>query len=252
MARSRKPAKNAPSDATQRLIGVMVELLLAAGADPRVIEQEIRAASQSLSTKRSRRKSQAAVENISRALSLWHTSPDFVDSRGQPKPLRVRGAQDSLEALICQSNDGRCDANDLRLLTRSASLAPRGRGLYCPADHYVDLKGQRSLLLDFACLAATRLLQTALHNLSAKKQADALIERNAFVVNLPASQLPSFRRFTSSQGRQFIQSVDRWLESRLTTTERIQKSAGDVVAGVHVFGFVDPKRAKPGSVSRQK
>jgi hypothetical protein len=238
MARVKKSPANA--SATGQLVQAMVDVLVHTGADLKEAQVLMRRAQQA-ATKSIRRTdpSHAAVDHLAQALFRWYTDPNFVDQRGQPKPLKLKGKQDSLEALIRASRQGSCTTRDLTLLSQNASVRHQDRTHYVPVAQFVDLNGYRAFLLQYACLSAARLLRTALKNSTRKPTEPTLIERLAYVSNLPADQVKSFQQFANAQGAEFLKAANRWLEARQSTPNKKKNTQGTVMAGVHVFGFTE-------------
>ena len=106
---ARAPKSPANASATGQLVQAMVEVLVHTGADLKEAQILMRRAQQAV-TKKSRRSdpSHAAVDHLAQALFRWYTDPNFVDQRGQPKPLTMKGKKDSLQALIRASRQGPC------------------------------------------------------------------------------------------------------------------------------------------------
>jgi hypothetical protein len=151
----------------------------------------------------------------------------------------LKGKKDSLEALIRASRQGSCTTRDLTLLSQNASVRHQDRTHYVPVAQFVDLNGYRAFLLQYACLSAARLLRTALQNSTRKPTEPTLIERLAYVPNLPADQVKSFQQFANAQGAELLKAVNRWLETRQGNPARGKQTKGTVMAGVHVFGFTE-------------
>jgi hypothetical protein len=97
----------------------------------------------------------------------------------------------------------------------------------------------QAILLHHACMAATRLLRTALRNVTRKPTESALIERLASVPYFPTALIPQFEKFANEQGAEFLHVVNRWLEARQTKPGRGRKARATVLAGVHAFGFTE-------------
>ncbi len=177
----------------------MVDVLVHTGADLKEAEVLMRRAQQAV-TKSIRRAdpSHAAVDHLAQALFRWYTDPNFVDERGQPKLLTMKGKKDSLQALIRATRHGPCTSRDLTLLSQNASVRHQDRTHYVPIAQFVDINGYRVFLLQYACLSAARLLRTALKNSTRKPTEPTLIERLAYVPNLPADQVQSFQQFANA------------------------------------------------------
>jgi hypothetical protein len=237
MERAPKPAVS--SSATGQLVRTLVDVLVHTGADLQEAQTLIRLAQQSAAHKSRDPTRRPAVDHVVRALFVWHTDPKFTDANGHPKPLALRGKSASLESLLRLSNHGRCTDQELTLLSRNPSVHRHGQTRYAPITQLIDVKADREWMLHYACLTAARLLRTALNNSIHQATASPLIERLAYVPRLPVDLVPQFEQFANAQGAELIKAVDRWLEARQTkpTGRRLAKET--VMAGVHVFGFID-------------
>lgn len=83
------------------------------------------------------------------------------------------------------------------------------------------------------------LLRTALANAASGPNAPALIERSAYISQLPDRLVPQFRRVANTQGAELVKLMDRWLEKRRGVSNRSQRKSRSRLAGVHVFGFLE-------------
>jgi hypothetical protein len=245
MARVKKSPANV--SATGQLVEALVDVLVHTGADLKEAQLLMRRAQQAV-TKKSRRTdpSHAAVDHLAQALFRWYTDPNFVNQRGQPKPLTLKGKNNSLQALIRATRHGPCTSRDLTLLSQNASVRHQDRTHYVPIAQFVDLNGYRVFLLQYACLSAARLLRTALKNSTRKPTEPTLIERLAYVPNLPANQVKSFQQFANAQGAELLKAVNRWLEARQGIPPRGKQAKSTVMAGVHVFGFTENVASRSG------
>ena len=103
----------------------------------------------------------------------------------------------------------------------------------------MDLNGYRAFLLQYACLSAARLLRVALQNSPRNPTEPTLIERLAYVSNLPAQDVQCFQQFANAQGAELLKAVNRWLEARQSIPHNRRKAPGTVMAGLHEFGFTE-------------
>lgn len=175
---------------------------------------------------------------LSKVLHQWHHNPAYLSQYAHPKPLSLRGRENSIEALakaagVNVSFDVLKDSlKAQRLIRRDA------RGRYRPTKQVARITNGGPELTGYLGQSILQLIST-LHSNRLGRRDEPLLERAAIVQDLPLHEIPHFRRYTNQQGASFIASANGWLESR--RKRRAKKGSGKVTtAGVHVFAFVTP------------
>ena len=80
------------------------------------------------------------MDDAAHVLTLWFSDPAYLDRRGAPLPLPLRGAGGSLEALAFRV-DPKLDVREvLRYLSRQGALRRAGTR-YVPKDRVLSLRG---------------------------------------------------------------------------------------------------------------
>jgi Family of unknown function (DUF6502) len=186
-------------------------------------------------------------------IAHWHSDPQYMDSRGRPVPLPLRGRGPSLSALIVRVLPGEDPASVAESLLR-LKIVRRRKGLY-----YTPSK--RSFVYPKAAArvhgmnAFLGMLRTVDHNVAGKGR--RLYERAAINPSIPVSALPAFYKWAEQFGDRFLEGADTFLQNR----EAEEKSGPRVRVGVDVCVFAGPAdsrvrpRRKPlraGRVRRRK
>jgi hypothetical protein len=175
-----------------------------------------------------------------------------MDSRAQPKALRLYGAYPSIESLARAENTGG-SAREIVKSIRSAGLVERAPGgRYKPKSRVATISTLHPMIVEHVAKSLTRYLRTIEQNTSAPKDKPRLIERFASIPDLSRKDLQAFREFAQTHGTVFLAGVDDWLESRRPRT-RAASQGGGISAGIHVFAYVeDDAKRSSGAKKRRR
>jgi hypothetical protein len=175
----------------------------------------------------------------------WYVEAGFVDSSGQPKPLKWNGRSGNLLTLV-RRVVGQQESQDVVRELISRRLLRRTRDdAWLPKSKVIPPSGaERAQSLRSATMIA-RLLQTVVHNTGLGYKGDVLLEVMAQVPRLPAHDVRRFKKFAKAQGVSFIKTVDDWLESR-NVRRSARRLSSTREAGVVAFAFVLPTPRKRG------
>src|SRR5438874_13533717 len=101
--RPRWPRGRAPTLDARAVEAVtrFVRLLVRCGCAPKEIGKEVVKACRAVPTSWARQTKTTVpeVERAAHTLTLWFSDPEYLDSRGNPRPLPIRGTGPSLESL---------------------------------------------------------------------------------------------------------------------------------------------------------
>jgi hypothetical protein len=185
-------------------------------------------------------------------IAHWHSDPPYMDGKGLPVPLPLRGRGPSLSALIARVLPGEDPASVAESLLR-AKIVRRRKDLYIPTKRsFVYPKAAARV---HGMNAFLGMLRTVDHNVSGKRP--RLYERAAMNPSIPVSALPAFYTWVEQFGGSFLEGADTFLQNR----EAEEKSGPRVRVGVDVCVFAGPAdsrvrpRRKPlhaGRVRRRK
>jgi hypothetical protein len=176
--------------------------------------------------------------DLPHVIAHWHSDPRYMDSRGRPVPLPLRGRGPCLSALIARVLPGEAPVSVAESLVRSNSVRRR-KGLYTPT--------KRSLVYPKAAArvhgmnAFLGMLRTVDHNVAGK--GPRLYERAAMNPSIPVSALPAFYKWAERFGDRFLEGADSFLQNR----EAEEKGGLRVRVGVDVCVFAGPadSRVRP-------
>ena len=167
-----------------------------------------------------RREESGGLVTAALVLDAWHRDRRYLDSSATPKAIRLLGAAPSVEAIIRSHKAHRKPADIARRLRTLRLVVPSGRGRYKPASDVAVISAGNPLVLQHAARALSTLLETVGKNVSRERGLKPLIERIAEVPDLPQEHVVAFQKFTQSQGRSFLRTVNDWLESRRARSSR--------------------------------
>ena len=173
---------------------------------------------------------------ISGALHDWHRNAAYLDSDYQPRAIRLLRGSPSVATLI-RAQDKNVDANRIaREMLRLGLLRKYSRDRYLPVARVATIRKISPALIEHVARSLERLLATVDFNVRGRARRTTLIERTAFVHDLPREELKAFRAFAQRQGTAFLANADEWLESR-RVSRRATSGVPLVRAGIHVYAF---------------
>jgi len=221
----------------------MFELMMRGGIQPKDLLRICGACVKRADVRSRMRPRQESGGLVTAALVLdaWHRDRRYLNASGTPKSVRLLGATPSVEALI-RAQKVQEHASDVAHRLRAARLVvPSGRSRYKPASDVAVISARDPLVLQHAARALSTLLETVDQNVSGARSPAPLIERFAEVPDLPRKHVVAFQRFTQTQGRTFLRTINDWLEARRARQSSRTGSNGTVRAGIHTYAYVATK-----------
>lgn len=169
-------------------------------------------------------------------LHEWHRNAAYLDRDVAPKAVRLLGRKPSVAALVRSQGKG-SQANQVAIELRRLRLIRRVPGdRYLPVGRVATIRRLTPALIDHVARSLERLLATVNFNTRGDQRSRSLIERTAFVHDLPREDVQAFRKFAQQQGSEFLANADEWLESR-RASKRLRHNPPLVRAGIHVYAF---------------
>jgi hypothetical protein len=144
-------------------------------------------------------------------VTLWCTSPDYVDERGAPRRLPARGRRRSLEALARRVSSSLDVEEVLHYLMKTQTLRKVGR-TYALTRRWVHVHGLEGYAHTRSVRALVGLLRTLEHNLCAPTGADSWFEFAADNLQFPVSQLAAFDRRLRREGLGCLRKLDLFMQ----------------------------------------
>jgi hypothetical protein len=177
---------------------------------------------------------------LSLVLHRWTRTARYLTDEGEPIALKPRGASPSIETLFREVNRSNYFELGLKHLEKIGQIKKSDAGLFLPVRVTIIVPTLTPELFDVLAHAMHRLVATVLFNTSSAGSKSArLIERMAYIPDLPKNKVPSFKRFAREQGAALIETVDDWLENNRGSKSGSHKARTLLVpAGFHVFSFI--------------
>ncbi len=143
-------------------------------------------------------------------VTLWCTSPDYVDERGAPRPLPARGRRGSLEALARRVSPSLNLDEVLYYLMKTQTLRKVGR-TYALNRRWVYMHGLEGYAHTRSVRDLVGLLRTLEHNLCAPTD-DTWFEFSAENLHFPVSQLPALDKRMRREGLGCLRKLDLFMQ----------------------------------------
>lgn len=232
-------------------VGRFVRVLARCGCTPDDIGREVAKAcrqvpkSWALKATAARRE----MDDASHLLTLWFSDPEYLDRRGAPIPLPMRGAGQSLEALASRV-DPTLDLREvLRCLFRSKTLRRVGTR-YVPKDRMLSFRAAGGPQNLHHLRGLLGMLRTLEHNVQTKRRAAVWYEVFAHNPRFPVSERAGLDKRIRVVGNRLLFQLDADMHRK----ERARKKGERTVRiGVGMYRFEDgpqprarlrPKRGK--------
>lgn len=207
----------------------------------RLADHQIVLAQRIIRSEEQRRESSSGI--LGAVLHEWHRNAAYLDRSISPKAIRLYGRKPSVAALV-RSQDAKADpVATAREMVQLGLIRRSARGKYLPVGRVATIRRLSPPLVDHVARSLERLLATVNYNTRSNGRESTLIERTAFVHDLPKEHLQDFRSFAQQQGSAFLANADEWLESRRAHKARSRRSRY-VRAGIHVYAFEEPNVAR--------
>ena len=180
----------------------------------------------------SRRASRELID-VGHVLTLWFGDPFYVDARGDPLPLPLRGPAPSLASLVQHVDPTLNVTQVLKCLIRADAVRRRG-SRYSPRSRAVAFRGTGAPLHARNLRALLGLLRTLEHNLGPKDKVPAWFEYVAENPRFPVSAREPFDVSLREDAMTFLRNQD----SRMLNDERKAEPGEPTVRmGVGVFRY---------------
>jgi|ERR1700733_116085 hypothetical protein len=170
--------------------------------------------------------------DLPQVVALWHSDPQYLDSRGAPLPLPFSGRGPSLCALIERVLPDEDPKAVAQTLSRMQAIRRRA-GRYVPTERHVVYRRNSARVHSLNALLG--MLRTVERNVAGPKKA-AILERAATNPNFPVSALPAFHRRLKTKAGEFLWDTYGDMRRRSATNARGPRTR----LGVGIFAFEDP------------
>lgn len=248
---SKSGPANDPLDATvDEAMERFVRVLVRRGVSQRTIQRAFRRAWLHVprdAAEHNRRASRELID-VGHVLTLWFGDPFYVDARGDPLRLPLRGPAPSLASLV-QHVDPTLDVTQVLKCLIRADAVRRIGSRYAPRSRAVAFRGTGAPLHARNLRALLGLLRTIEHNLEPKDRVPPWFEYVAENPRFPVSAREPFDVGLREDAMTFLRNQD----SRMLNHERKAKPGEPTVRmGVGVFRFEEEVLPSAGAPSRIK
>jgi uncharacterized protein DUF6502 len=232
----RRPGRSSSLDARAlEAVALFVRVLARCGCTPEDIAYEVAKACRQVPRSWAP-KAMAALremDDASHVLTLWFSDPAYLDSKGNPVALPLRGAGGSLEALA-RRVDEKLEAREvLRYLSRRGALRRTGVR-YVPRERVLSLRGAGGPDNFRHLRGLLGMLRTLAHNGQPKRRVPGWFEVFAENPRFPVSARAGFDKRLRASGNKFLYQMDSDMHRR----ERARKKGERTVRiGVGVYRF---------------
>ena len=227
-----------------------VRVLVRRGASQRTIQRAFRRAWLRVPKDAAEHNRSASREliDVGHVLTLWFGDPFYVDARGDPLPLPLRGPAPSLASLV-QHVDPRLNVTQVLKCLIRADAVRRSGSRYSPRSRAVAFRGTGAPLHARNLRALLGLLRTLEHNLGPKDKHPAWFEYVADNPRFPVGAREPFDARLRQDAMTFLLNQD----SQMLNHERKTKPGEPTVRmGVGVFRFEEEVSPESPAMRRTK
>ena len=176
------------------------------------------------------------LHRFAQALRIWHTNPEYLTRRGEPRPLPLHGKRDSIMRLLVQAGVEQPGKSAVAAMLRNQFVVRSSARRYIPTQRMARARVLDTIVANHVAQGVSEFLRTVHYNLSSRGRRQPLLERTAHVEFLPAQHTKAFRQFAASQGNAALIAIDNWLEARATKPKSGARRRGGP-AGVFMFSY---------------
>lgn len=144
-------------------------------------------------------------------VTLWCSSPDYVDDDGTPLPLPARGSGRSVESLVRRVDRALDSTEVLQYLLRTRTVR-KVRGRYVLSRRWIMLRGISGSAHSRSIRGLVGMLRTLEHNLLAESDARSWFEFTAENPRFPVSQLEAFDKLLRRIGLGSLRKLDLFMQ----------------------------------------
>jgi len=202
-------------------IGLFVPLLRHYGCDPREIGQEVLRECRKISRSPAKDAKPVISEMAAAAevLTLWFSEPEYLDSSGNPRPISLRGAVRSVEALVRQVDPG-LDVEDVLAHLLRGTVLKRVGARFVPRDRVLYYHGTGASAHARSLQTLVFVLRTLAHNGRLRASDWGRFEAFAANARVPVRAIANFEQWARHHGSRLLIQADGRLHSAAQKTRR--------------------------------
>lgn len=226
-------------------MGIFVRILARCGCDPADIVEAAQEACRKipLGVAERARAALREMDNASHVLTLWFSDPAYLDRRGRPLPLPLRGPGGSLETLAARA-DLHLDVRELLRYFARRKVLKRLGNRYVPKDRILILRGAGGPENFRHLRGVLGMLRTQEHNGQPSRRAEGWYEVFAENPSFPVSARSAFDRNMRQWGNRMMLRAD----AEMHRYERGRKRGERTVRmGIGIYRFEEGGGAAGGA-----
>jgi hypothetical protein len=175
-------------------------------------------------------------------LATWHSNPKYLTHAGEPKPLPIRGATNSIFEIFRKHGYRGVEEQALSFMLQQKLLVRTSNRSAKPKSISVQLRNFDRVAFYHACNVVESFLNTFLYNFSRNRRAPALFERTTETRTLTESLHGDFCSFANSQIYSAAKTINDWLEAKSKIKLKGEKR---LIAGAHFFAYSRAPEFRP-------
>lgn len=185
-----------------------------------------------------RRKSDR-YNRASRVIAGWKRDKDFLNSKGKPDTLAIKGSGKTFEQLVTRySGDMPYRAVLDELVRADVVVRVDEARVKLIKQAYVP-RGDDAMKLHILGVDTAHLIDTISHNLQGD-ESEAFFQRKVLYDNLPDDVLPALRRLSKRPAQALLEKLDKWLSSHDRDVNPQVGGSGRNTAGLGIYYFEEP------------
>ena len=175
---------------------------------------------------------------IGELLTAWHQNPEYLDSLGNPMPIRMRTGQRSFCRLADKTVPNMDPKTLLSELERIGAVSSDRNGLIRVHMRSLPVYEDKHLAIQHTLISLDSFIRTLRHNLnSTAANSEQLFHRVAWNGDLDAREIPKLKIRVKKHGQNFLESCDNWMMRRTKSTVHNsvrKKKRAQVFIGVYL------------------
>lgn len=232
LKRRRRAVSRPPLEPHARLaVQRFVKVLARCGCAPQEIEREVSETCRAIPRAWLHKADLRDSADLGHVMTMWFSDPAYLDARGNPRPLPLRGSGLSIEALARRIDPTLEVGAVLQFLKRGGSVKRAGTR-YVPRDRVTILRGRESMTTFLRGLFG--LLKTLEHNSRQGRRARGWLELFARNPRFPVSAVEGFEKRVRRVADRLLLQLDADMHRRECAAAKGERT---VRLGVGVYRF---------------
>jgi Family of unknown function (DUF6502) len=176
---------------------------------------------------------------LSSLLTLWHQDPKYLDSSGNPAPMKMSGGRKSFRKIANVAVPNVAAAKLLRELVRLRAVRVDKKGFIHAKTRTLSIYEDKQLGALHTLGSLRGFINTLHHNLdSAPANSDQLFHRIAWNGEFDKVKVPQLKIWLRRHGQNLLESVDIWMMDK-TVPRGVTRRRKAVRASVGLYLSVD-------------